>query len=121
MNSLFYQIGNERLTAILDHFYDQVFEHPVIGKLFNGDKSLIKEKQRKFLTQFLGGPQLYSEEYGHPKMRLRHLPHAIDTEARDAWLKCMHEAIFTILKDEQELAKQLYDCFPPVANHMVNR
>lgn len=121
MDTLFSQVGQERLQSIIDVFYNQVFESPIIGKLFNTDKELIKEKQMLFLTQFLGGPQLYTSEYGHPKMRMRHLPHKIDVEARDEWLKCMRNAIFTVLEDDPELAAQLYACFPPVANHMVNR
>jgi hemoglobin len=53
-------------------------------------------------------------------MRMRHLPHRIDTNAMEAWLACMREAIDT-LDLEPHLAGALYNCFPPVARHMVNR
>lgn len=120
LQTLHSKIGPKRLKAIVDGFYDLVFESEVIGHLFVNDKSLIRDKQYQFLTQFLGGPQLYSEQYGHPKMRMRHLPHAIDSAAKDEWLRLMRQSIFENIEDE-ELAEALYNCFPRVAEHMVNR
>jgi len=119
--TLYEQIGKERLKNIIYQFYDLVFINPKIGTLFKGEKVLIREKQIQFLTQFLGGPQLYTEAHGHPKMRARHLLHAITEEAKEEWLKCMKEAIYTEINDDDELANALYLCFPQVANHMVNR
>jgi len=121
MKTFYEQIGEYRLQKIVTTFYAKVFASSVIGHLFQNDRQLIQEKQFKFLTQFLGGPQLYSQEYGHPKMRMRHLPHAINTEAKEEWLKCMKQAIFEVLNDDEDLASELYNCFPPVAQHMVNR
>lgn len=73
-----------------------------------------------FLTQFLGGPQIYNAEFGHPRMRMRHLPHAIDNEAKEEWLRCMKLAIDNSdLEDDLKIA--LFNCFPQVAAHMVNR
>ena len=72
-----------------------------------------------FLTQFLGGPDLYSQHYGHPRMRMRHLPHKITDEAREEWLKCMKEAI-TSLSIDEDLKARLFNVFPQVAQHMVN-
>lgn len=120
MESIYSKIGPERLRAIVDTFYDLVFDNEIIGHLFQTDKSLIRDKQYQFLTQFLGGPHLYSESYGHPKMRMRHLPHKIDQEAMEEWLRCMKLAINQNIEDPQ-LAKALYDCFPRLAEHMVNR
>lgn len=120
METLYSKIGPSNLKAILDVFYDLVFDESEISHLFKGNKEEIKEKQFMFLTQFLGGPQLYSEKYGHPKMRMRHLPHAIDNKAKEEWLKCMKIAIDKIIEDKQ-LASALYNCFPLVAAHMVNR
>ena len=119
--TLFEKVGSERLKNIIRAFYDRVFVSKVIGDLFQTDKELIMEKQFQFLTQFLGGPQLYTEKYGHPKMRKRHLPHVINDEAKVEWLKCMNEAIHEVLMDDKELADALYQCLPPVAQHMVNR
>ena len=120
METLYERIGRERLHELVDRFYDQVFTSPVIGQLFQTDKELIKSKQEAFLTQFLGGPQVYSQVHGHPKMRMRHLPHAIDDAARQEWLRCMKNAVDS-LEMEEDLKVALYNCFPPVAQHMVNR
>jgi hemoglobin len=97
-----------------------VFANEKIGHLFKTDQALVREKQYQFLTQFLGGPQLYSANYGHPKMRMRHLPHRIDSDSRDEWLNLMRESIYEVLEDKR-LAEELYNCFPKLANHMVNR
>ncbi len=80
----------------------------------------IKDKQYCFLSQFLGGPQRYTEKYGHPKMRQRHAPHAITEEAKDEWLKLMKKSIEE-MEMEEDLKLALYNCFPRVAAHMVNR
>lgn len=120
MESLYSKIGPERLRLIVDTFYEHVFNNEVIGDLFETDKSLIRDKQYQFLTQFLGGPSLYSDSYGHPKMRMRHLPHKITEEAKEEWLRLMRLAIFETIEDEV-LAETLYSCFPKVAAHMVNR
>lgn len=120
MESFYSRIGPERLKLIVGRFYDLVFSNEKISHLFQTDKSLIRDKQYQFLTQFLGGPQLYTNSYGHPRMRMRHLPHAITEEAAAEWLKCMKQAINETI-DDQELANSLYECFPKVAAHMVNR
>lgn len=119
MNSLYSKIGPICLREVVDAFYDRVFVNEKLAPLFVTDKSVIRDKQYKFLTQFLGGPQLYSMEYGHPKMRMRHMPHKIDAEAKDEWLKCMREAIDS-MNFENGLGDALYNCFPQVAAHMQN-
>lgn len=119
MENLYQKIGEERLNSVVEAFYDLVFVSPVISHLFQNDKTEIATKQKAFLTQFLGGPQLYTQTYGHPRMRMRHLPHAITQEAATEWLKCMKSAI-----DQQEMEESLktalYNCFPPIAQHMIN-
>lgn len=120
METLYTKIGPENLRAIVDRFYDLVFNNDKIGHLFQTDHSIIRDKQYQFLTQFLGGPQIYTASYGHPKMRMRHMPHKITVAAKDEWLRCMEEAISAVIKDK-ELAAALYNCFPPVAAHMVNQ
>ena len=119
MQTLYTRIGPKRLKAIVDRFYDLVFEESEIAHLFNADKSLIRDKQYQFLTQFLGGPQIYTASYGHPKMRMRHAPHRIDKAAMEEWLRCMKISINENVEDS-DLATVLYECFPKVAAHMVN-
>jgi hemoglobin len=111
--------GDAALRQLTDKFYDLVFAHELISRLFKSDKALIKEKQRLFLTQFLGGPQLYSEVYGHPMMRARHMPHTITEDDAIAWLQCMSEAVGQ-LPISNELKDELFDRFPRTAFFMVN-
>lgn len=119
MENLYDKIGPERLHELVERFYDRVFESPVISHLFQTDKLTIKRKQEAFLTQFLGGPQFYTAQFGHPRMRMRHLPHAITEEAAQEWLRCMKAAIETLdLSDDLKVA--LFNCFPPLAKHMIN-
>lgn len=111
--------GDAALRQLTDRFYDLVFAHELISRLFKSDKELIKEKQRLFLTQFLGGPQLYSEIYGHPMMRARHMPHTITEDDATAWLQCMSQAVGE-LPISNELKDELFDRFPRTAFFMVN-
>jgi hemoglobin len=120
MSTLFERIGAENIKTLVDRFYDLVFAHPQISHLFKTDKEIIKGKQRLFLTQFLGGPSLYSDQYGHPQMRARHLPHPIGDDDAVAWLECMNKAIGT-LSIEEKLKDELFKRFIPTAMFMVNR
>lgn len=118
--TLFDKLGSENIATLVDKFYDLVFEHPEINHLFKSDKAEIKEKQRLFLTQFLGGPNLYTQQYGHPQLRARHLPHPIGEDDAVAWLSCMAKAIGT-LNVEEVLKDELFKRFVPTAMFMVNR
>jgi hemoglobin len=113
------RLGAENLRLLVDRFYNLVFEDERIAHLFKNDKDEIKEKQRLFLTQFLGGPALYSERYGHPQLRARHMPHTITEDDAVAWLSCMSTAI-TSLPIEESLKDELFKRFVPTAMFMVN-
>ncbi len=120
LKTLYDQLGDERLQQLVNSFYAKVFANAVIGPLFNQTNAeTIKDKQFRFLTQFLGGPPRYIEKYGHPRMRMRHAPHKIDANAAKEWLKLMKASI-----DELDLSPKLktvlYNCFPKVAQHMIN-
>ncbi|MFN6945940.1 MAG: globin [Cytophagaceae bacterium] len=108
-NTIYERLGAENLQILVDNFYEHVFADPVIKDLFSKTpKDVIKEKQYLFLTQFLGGPDLYSEKFGHPRLRARHLPHPITEDSAVAWLKCMHNAISQLPVQEQ-LKEELYN------------
>ena len=118
--SLYERIGGDNALRLLtDRFYDLVFEHELISRLFKSDKNEIKEKQRLFLTQFLGGSQLYSDVHGHPMMRARHMPHVITEDDAIAWLQCMSTAIGELPVDK-DLKDELFNRFPRTAFFMVN-
>jgi hemoglobin len=118
--ALYYRLGEGNLKLLVDRFYDLVFANEQIAPLFKTDKNLIKEKQVLFLTQFLGGPPLYSQRYGHPQLRARHLPHPIADDDAVAWLQCMSTAI-TTLSVAPELKDELFKRFIPTAMFMVNQ
>ncbi|MGG1553368.1 globin [Paenibacillus ferrarius] len=85
--------GAATIRRLIEAFYPKVQAHPLLGPLFPEDILPVMDKQYLFLTQFFGGPQLYSDQYGHPMMRARHMPFPITRERADAWLACMSEAM----------------------------
>ena len=121
MDQTFYELlGKEQLKKLVEEFYSRVEQDERINHLFKTDFEIIKEKQLFFLTQFLGGPQLYAQKFGHPRMRIRHMPHAITRAAADAWLENMKAAVFSLDIDE-ELKRKLFSVFPRLASHMINQ
>lgn len=119
-NTIYDKLGAEKLEQLVHKFYELVIENPSLKPLFTTDLDLVRKKQIAFLTQFLGGPLLYNETFGHPRMRMRHLPHAITEATAIEWLKCMKSAIDT-LEIEEDFKDTLFNCFPRVAANMVNR
>lgn len=117
---LYYRLGEKNLELLVDYFYEFVFTNEQIAHLFKIEKEEIKNKQRLFLTQFLGGPQAYSEIHGHPQMRARHMPHPISQPDAMAWLHCMSQAIAK-LPIEEQLKDELFARFPATAMFMVNK
>lgn len=85
--------GAVGIRKLVEAFYPKVQEHPLLAPLFPEDITPVVEKQYMFLTQFFGGPPLFSEEYGHPMMRGRHMPFPITPERAEAWLGCMRKAL----------------------------
>jgi hemoglobin len=88
--------GEAAVRRLIDRFYDLMDETPelfVIRKLHPQDLAGSREKLFMFLSGWLGGPQLYVERHGHPRLRARHLPFAIGVAERDAWIACMKQAM----------------------------
>ncbi len=73
-NAPYEAIGEELLSQLVDTFYERVKRHPLLYPIFPDDLTETARKQKQFLTQYLGGPPLYTEEHGHPMLRARHLP-----------------------------------------------
>lgn len=119
MESIYYRLGEDNLKEMVDNFYDYVMSDDTINHLFTTDMDLVKRKQFLFLSGFLGGPSLYVAEYGHPRMRLRHMPHEITEKSAIAWLKNMRKAIWE-LDIEESLKIEIFNRFPKTAAHMVN-
>ncbi len=85
--------GAAAVRSIVEHFYPKVQADPLLSPIFPEDIRPVMEKQYLFLTQFFGGPALYTEQYGHPMMRARHLPFPVTPARAEAWLNCMAGAL----------------------------
>lgn len=112
-------IGEERLHDLVDTFYNKVSKHPLLNPIFPDDLTETARKQKQFLTQYLGGPPLYTEEHGHPMLRARHLPFPITPSRAEAWLSCMREAMDEIGL-EGEIREFFYHRLDLTAQHMIN-
>ena len=115
--------GEEGIRRLVDRFYDVMDDDPAargIRDLHPPDLATSREKLFLFLVGWTGGPPLYVERYGHPKLRARHLPFPIGIPERDAWVRCMDVAL-----DEQEMPSELREYlkqrFRAVADHMRNQ
>lgn len=113
------EIGEEKLHKMIDIFYDYVKNDDRINYLFPDDLTETAYKQKLFQTQFLGGPNLYNEKYGHPMLRARHMPFKISPAAGEAWLENMNQAILDV-EIEDELREYLMARYTLTAKHMVN-
>jgi len=112
-------IGEQRLSQLVDSFYDKVSKHPLLKPIFPEDLTETARKQKQFLTQYLGGPPLYTEEHGHPMLRARHLPFPITPSRAKAWLSCMAEAMDEVGL-EGEIREFFYSRLVLTAQHMIN-
>lgn len=115
--------GADTVRALVHRFYenmDQLPEASVIRKLHAESLQGSEEKLFKFLCGWMGGPQLYVQEYGHPMLRRRHLPFSIGIAERDQWLTCMDKALDEVVQDVA-LRQVLSVAFAKVADHMINR
>jgi len=115
--------GEPAVRKLVDRFYalmDTLPEAEVIRALHPADLSGSRDKLFKFLSGWLGGPQLYINEYGHPRLRARHLPFPIGEAERDAWLLCM-ECALAETEMEELLRNHLLQSLRKTADHMRNR
>jgi hemoglobin len=113
--------GGPVFSALVAHFYAGVRTDPVLAPLYpQDDWDGAETRLRSFLEPYWGGPTTYSQERGHPRLRMRHAPFAIGTAERDAWLRAMRIAVDEAGLDEPHRA-QLWDYLQMTAQHMVNR
>ncbi|MGH3796524.1 MAG: globin [Pseudonocardiaceae bacterium] len=112
--------GEQTFRRIVGRFYELVAEDEVLRPIYpEEDLGPAEERLRMFLVQYWGGPHTYSEQRGHPRLRMRHAPFRIGPTERDAWLRCMRIAV-----DEAELDEihqvVLWDYLQMAANSMLN-
>lgn len=115
--------GEPRVRALADAFYDHMDRdeaYAVIRALHPEDLGESREKFFEFLSGWLGGPQLFLERRGHPRLRMRHAPFPIGESERDQWLGCMAAALDDLDVDG-DLRAFLDARFAHVADFMRNR
>src|ERR1700761_5108266 len=115
--------GAETFTAIVHRFYELVPEDEILNALYPADDLAgAEERLRMFLEQYWGGPRTYSDQRGHPRLRMRHVPFRITPIERDAWLRCKQTAVASV--DSQTLddahRQQLLDYLEMAAHSLVN-
>lgn len=88
--------GMETFQRLVDAFYQGVEEDPILRPLYPKNLEGPRRRLTLFLAQFFGGPQTYSAERGHPRLRARHLRFPVDQAARDAWVQRMTAAVDTL-------------------------
>jgi hemoglobin len=114
--------GEERVKALTERFYDLMDLEPgyaVLRGVHGSDLAGARDKLFMFLCGWLGGPQHYTERFGHPRLRARHMPFRIGIKERDQWLACMDQAMGETGVDET-LRARLRDSFFQTADWMRN-
>jgi hemoglobin len=104
--TLYDAVGGEPLfRRLVGGFYQRVRQDPILRPLYPEDElDDAEERLRMFLIQYWGGPATYSEQRGHPRLRMRHAPFAIGEQERDAWLRNMRAALDEVGLDAQHAA-----------------
>jgi len=121
LDLIYDEIGAEKIEELVNAFYPKVYADPDLIPIFDiVEIHEIMRKQRLFLIQFTGGPALFSEEFGPPRMRYRHLPHEITPTRARAWLRCMKEAFQEVGIWDMSAGQEFYHRLTQVAAIMVN-
>jgi len=114
--------GEGQVHALVERFYDLMDLEPQYAALRAAHGSeLANARQRLFwfLSGWLGGPQHYTERFGHPRLKMRHMPFSIGIQERDQWLACMDQAMGEVGVDDA-LRARLRDSFFQTADWMRN-
>src|SRR5450755_1556883 len=118
--SIYAQVSDAGFERLVRFFYQRVAADPILRPLYvEVDLSAAENRLRLFLVQYFGGPTTYSQQRGHPRLRMRHAPFIIGQAERDAWLRAMFGAL-----NEAQIAEPAYstmhDYFEKAADFMIN-
>jgi hemoglobin len=118
---IFETIGNDGFTRLIAAFYRRVKADDLLGPLYPpNDFEAAEQRLREFLIQRFGGPATYSATRGHPRLRMRHAPFAVDSTAADRWVELMDQALAeAALPADVEAPLRKY--FRDTATFMINR
>ncbi|QWF72314.1 group II truncated hemoglobin [Methylomonas paludis] len=114
--------GEAAIRSLVDRFYFYMDMLPQTRGIrdMHADLAGAKEKLFKFLSGWLGGPNLFIEEYGHPMLRMRHIKFAIGPDERDQWMLCMDKALAEVNMDAS-FRRELRNALQQLATHMINQ
>jgi len=118
---LYALLGEDYFTRLVAAFYQRVATDDLVGAMYpKEDLAGAADRLGGFLIQRFGGPQTYSQQRGHPRLRMRHAPFAIDTRARDRWIELMSAALDDV--QTPATARPVLDrFFADAATFMINR
>lgn len=113
--------GEAKIRSIVDRFYDLVdADAPVLRAMLPRDDSVSREKLSAYLVEWTGGPELYTPERGHPRMRMRHAPFEIGPDEVETWLRCFAQSL-----DDNQVEGEIRDFLDTritaLAHHMQNQ
>jgi len=115
--------GEEPLRKLVHAFYrnmDSLSETQGIRWMHAENLQTAEEKLFMFLSGWMGGPSLYIEKFGHPRLRMRHLPFSIGESERDQWMLCMRRALADVIENEK-LREEIEQALYGVADFMRNK
>ena len=115
--------GEDRVKALVERFYDLMDLEPGYAALRAAHGTTLENARQRlfwFLCGWMGGPQHYTDQFGHPRLRMRHMPFAIGIQERDQWLACMTQAMAETGVAE-DLATRLQNSFFQTADWMRNK
>ncbi len=115
--------GEASVLNLVSRFYfymDTLPEAKEVRKIHAKNLFVAKDKLFKFLSGWLGGPDLFIQEFGHPMLRRRHFPFVIGQTEKDQWMICMNKAMNEIPMNS-DLEKSLLESFDQLATHMINQ
>ncbi|GAB2613496.1 globin [Streptomyces capparidis] len=112
--------GEETFRRLVHRFYQGVADDPVLRPMYpEEDLGPAEERLTLFLMQYWGGPRTYSDQRGHPRLRMRHMPFRVDRAAHDAWLRHMRDAVDGLgLSPEHE--RELWEYLVFAAGSLIN-
>lgn len=120
-DQIYARIGEEGFARLVSAFYSHVPGDEILGTMYPADDLVgAEERLRDFLIGRFGGPQRYTAQRGHPRLRMRHMPFAIDQTARDRWVTLMDRALDTVAFPP-DVTTTLRLFFHDTATFMINR
>lgn len=117
--SYYDRIGDENIKTLIHDFYLEIQKDEILRPMYKENLVEAEERLYLFMVQYLGGPQTYNEQRGHPKLRQRHVNFKLDEKAKDNWLRNMEIALSksNIGKEEKEY---LWTYFQKTAEFLKN-